>query len=129
MKMNLVLPLILAATFFSFNSSATSLPVPTGPHIEPGPIFEITEGHQVIRALLQNPELVKTLNDEYVTEVTKVTTQGIRPGHQRYILEVRSCGNCLPKTGRVVIDADETPTYVDAPIDYNIQITIQKGHY
>ncbi len=123
MKTYLLLPLILAASIFSTTAVARSM------RIEPGPIREITEGHNVIRALLQSPELAQTLHDEYVTEVTKVSAQALAPGYTKYVLEVSSCGNCLPKTGRVIIQEDMTPTYADGAIKYDIQITIEKGHF
>ena len=95
-----------------------------GPNYQPGPVVEITEAHEIVRAMIQNPEIGEKLRESYLTEVFKMTKQGLRPGVTEYKVSVSTCGNCIPKFGLVTILEDMRSTYADGPIDYQINITV-----
>ena len=90
----------------------------------PDPVTVIEAGHQVVQALIWNPEIAERLKQEHLDHVYRMTRQEVEPGITRYVINVSSCGNCQPRQGTVEIIEDMRPTYADGPIDYEISITV-----
>ena len=115
--MRLILVLLMLSTTSAFAMS---------PKIEPGPVIPITQGHHLVRALIQNPEISVWMKQSYLSEIASMSGQAIQPGVTLYIINATSCGNCLPVVGQVRILEDVTPTYVDGPIEYKIDYFVEK---
>lgn len=90
----------------------------------PGPVTVIEQGHEVVQALIWNPEIAEKLNQEYLDHVGRMTRQEMEPGITRYVIRVSSCGNCRPRHGTVEIIEDMRPTFADGPIDYEVSIKL-----
>ncbi len=93
---------------------------------ESGPVITFTDGHRIVMALIANPEVGERLREEYLTEVGNMTGQQIQPGVTQYLIQVRTCGNCMPRSGTVTIIEDMRPTYMDGAIAYDVSFQIDE---
>jgi hypothetical protein len=91
---------------------------------KPEAIVDIQQGHEIVRALIQNPELAQQLNQEHLHQVGRMTREELEPGITRYVLKVSTCGNCMPKRGTVEIIEDMRPTYNDGPVRYEFSVSV-----
>ncbi|MGE4234181.1 MAG: hypothetical protein AB7F43_12705 [Bacteriovoracia bacterium] len=91
---------------------------------EPGPVEEIHEGREIVRAFINNPQISEKLREEYVEDVLRMTKQVLEPGVTKYEVYARSCPTCLPTSAFVTILEDMRPTYADGAIEYEVSIFI-----
>lgn len=87
----------------------------------------VDETSKVVRALVNNPEIVQQLKQNNSPHLEDVQISTVKSGVFQYrLVFTRQC-ECIPSTATVSILEDWTPTYSDGPIQYASSIEIKTG--